>query len=150
MPYSDQTEHKLVHRLRKSEAFIEDLSLIASQDQVLIGHILISKVALKDEDTEYELLSLAPVSVLPEYQGNSVGSQLIQTAHDKAVSLGYTSIVLVGHEDYYPRFGYKPAADFGIAFPFEAPSKNCMAIELVTGSLSNKSGTIVYPKEFGL
>ncbi len=146
--HSDHTEHELVARLRTSTAFIDELSLVSSYNNLIIGHILLSKVWLQNNTATYEILSLAPVSVLPEYQGKGIGTQLIETAHEKAVSLGFDSIVLIGHEGFYPRFGYQEASNFNIKFPFDAPNVNCMALELITGSLSGKSGMIVYPKEF--
>ena len=62
--------------------------------------------------------------------------------------MGYRSIVLLGHEKYYPKFGYQQADKFGIELPFDAPKENCMAIELTENGLKNVSGMVVYPKEF--
>ena len=83
---------------------------------------MMSKVEIVSEDQSVISLGLAPVSVVPKYQRIGVGSALIREAHKRAGELGYKSAVLLGHKDYYPRFGYKRAIDFGIEFPFESPA----------------------------
>lgn len=147
-PHSDGSEPNLVARLRRSEAFIPELSLVAEFDGKLVGHILLTRVKIKNKSQSYDSLALAPVSVLPKFQRTGIGEALIRAAHKKAKELGYGSIVLIGHEDYYPRFGYQPAHTFGITFPFEAPPENCMVAELKPDSLGSVSGEVVYPEVF--
>lgn len=147
-PFSDFTEQYLVDRLRKSDAFIPELSIIAEQNKEIIGHVLITKINIINKSKSFKSLALAPVSVKPAYQNKGVGGQLILTAHAKAIELGYKSIVILGHEDYYPRFGYERASKFDIKLPFEAPDENCMAIELVENGLEGVRGLVEYPKEF--
>ena len=134
MEDSDHSEPFLVDQLRQTDAFIPELSLVAEVDEEIIGHILMTKVA--------------PVSVLPKYQNRGIGSALIREAHKRATELGYGSVVLLGHKDYYPRFGYKQAIDFGIEFPFDVPHEYCMAIELCPESLKDVQGMIQYAKPF--
>jgi len=148
MKYSNHTEHFLVERLRKSEAFIPELSLVAVNDSQIVGHILLSIVKIKNEDSIFESLSLAPVSVLPEFQRKGIGGQLIKASHQLAKALGYKSVILLGHKDYYPRFGYLRADSFGIELPFDSPKENCMAIELVENGLKKVNGMVEYPKAF--
>lgn len=145
---SDHREQFLVKRLRKSPSFIPELSLVAEIDNTVVGHILLTKIKIKNLQNEFDSLALAPVSVLPEYQGKGIGGMLIQQSHTIAKNLGHTSVVLLGHEKYYPKFGYQQAINFGIELPFEVPKENCMAIELIENGLDNVSGTIEYPKEF--
>ena len=141
-------EQYLVERLRKSSTFIPRLSLVAVCEDEIVGHILLTKLKIKNESTEFESLSLAPISVLPEFQNKGIGGKLIKEAHAIAKELGYKSIILIGHEDYYPRFGYELTSKYGIKLPFEAPEKNCMVIELQKNGLNGVSGTVEYPKEF--
>ena len=148
MAESDQTEHLLVDRLRKSDAFIPELSIVAEMDGKIVGHILLTKIHIQNEQQHFESLALAPVSVLPEFQNKGIGSKLIVQAHKVARELGYKSIVLLGHEAYYPRFGYQRARKYGIQLPFEAPDENCMVIELVEDGLKGVSGMVVYASEF--
>ncbi len=147
-PFSDFTEQYLVERLRKSDAFIPALSLVAELEDEIIGHILLTKIKIVNNSQSCDSLALAPVSVMPNHQNKGIGAQLILQAHAKAIELGYKSIILLGHEGYYPRLGYEKASKFGIKLPFDVPDENCMAIELVEGGLNGVSGTVEYPKEF--
>lgn len=145
---SDHKEQFLVERLRKSDAFIPELSIVAEIDKKIVGYILTTKLKIKNESNEFESLALAPVSVLPEFQGKGIGGKLIIESHKKAKELGHKSIVLLGHENYYPKFGYQQADTFGIEFPFNVPKQNCMAVELIENGLKNVNGMVEYPKEF--
>lgn len=145
---SEHREHLLVERLRESEAFIPELSLVAESEHEIIGHILMTKIEIVTDDKVTTSLGLAPVSVLPEYQGQGVGGALIREAHKRAAGLGYGSSILLGHKDYYPRFGYKKAIDFGIEFPFEVPHEFCMAVELLPDGLKDVHGVVKYSKPF--
>lgn len=146
---SDHQEQHLVERLRKSEAFIPELSIIAEINNQIIGYILLTKINIIDENLNSHIsLALAPVAVLPDFQGKGIGGKLIEFAHQKAKDLNFGSVILLGHENYYPKFGYKPATTFGIKLPFDVPEANCMAIEFVENALQNVSGVVQYPKEF--
>lgn len=148
--FSDQTEHKLVARLRTSEAFIPELSLVAEHNGMIVGHILFTKITIKGSGNTHESLALAPVSVLPEFQGKGIGGKLIMRGHEIAQSLGFQSIVLLGHAEYYPRFGYKRASEFGIKLPFEVPDENAMVVALGKNALDGVEGTVAYAPEFGV
>lgn len=150
MPFADHDEQFLVERLRKSEFFIPGLSLVAESDGKIIGHILLTRLKIQGTETEFESLSLAPVSVLPEFQKQGIGGMLIRKAHQVATNLGYKSVILVGHPEYYPRFGYKKASEFGLKFPFQAPDDACMAIELVDNGLEGITGMVVYSPEYNI
>ncbi|MFZ4929874.1 GNAT family N-acetyltransferase [Chryseobacterium sp. Mn2064] len=151
MEHSDHQEHFLVEKLRKSEAFIPELSLVAEDENGKIaGHILFTRIQIVNGSESFESLALAPVSVKPEFQNQGLGGQLIREGHRIAKELGYQSVILIGHEKYYPRFGYEKTSNFGISFPFEIPEENGMAIELIKDGLKNKKGMVKYPKEFGI
>lgn len=145
---SDHREQFLVERLRLSDAFIPELSIVAEFDGNIVGHVLITKLKINTETTSFDSLALAPISVLPEYQGIGIGSQLMVASHKRAKKMGYKSIVLLGHEHYYPKFGYKPADQFAISLPFDVPKENCMAVELIKNGLNGVGGMVEYPKAF--
>lgn len=145
---SDHNEQFLVERLRTSDAFIPELSMVAEVDNKIVGHILLTKLKIKNGQDEFDSLALAPVSVLPDYQCKGIGGMLIKEVHKKAKELGYQSVVLLGHKNYYPKFGYKRADNFGIELPFDVPKENCMAIELIENGLNGVKGVVEYPKEF--
>lgn len=146
--YSDHKEHFLVQRLRKSSHFIAGLSLVALINNKLVGYVLLSIAGIKNGKEFHTTLALAPVAVLSEYQNQGVGSKLISHAHHRARELGYTSIVLIGHENYYPRFGYQLAHKFGISFPFDVPEINSFVKELKKNALKGISGEVIYAPEF--
>jgi len=129
-------------------AFVPGLSLVAEVENNLVGYILLTAIEIKTSEDEIKSLALASVAVLPEFQGKGIGGKLIEAAHERARDLGYKSVILLGHEKYYPRFGYQLADKFGISLLFDVPKKNCMAIELRANALKNIQGEVVYPKEF--
>lgn len=142
--YSDKDEHNLVERLRKSQAFIEELSLVAEIEGEIVGHIMFTEIKIGS----HTALALAPVSVSPDQQGLGIGSKLIIRGHEIAKELGYKAVVLLGHEGYYPRFGYKKASDYNIKAPFEVPDENFMVVELIEDGLKDIEGTVEYAREF--
>lgn len=147
---SDHQEQFLVQRLRKSKSFVPELSLVAEFDNKIVGHVLLTRIKIINDKKKFESLALAPLTVLPEYQNRGIGGMLIEKAHQVARGLGYTSVILLGHENYYPRFGYVPADRFGIKLTFEVPAENFLAIELVENGLEGVSGTVEYAKEFNI
>ncbi|HEY3371938.1 MAG TPA: N-acetyltransferase [Prolixibacteraceae bacterium] len=149
MTFSNGNEGKLVDNLRKASTFIERLSLVAEINGQVVGHILLTPICIENGQEYIESLALAPVSVLPEFQNQGIGSQLILAAHQKAKDLGFESIIVLGHAKYYPRFGYQTASRWSIFAPFDLPSDDVfMALELTEGALRDVSGTVVYPPEF--
>ncbi len=145
---SDHKEHFLVERLRNSSAFIPELSIIAELNNEIIGHILLSKIIIVNNSSSFESLALAPVSVHPKFQKQGIGGKLIKEAHKIAKELNFKSIVLLGHKNYYLKFGYELTSKYGIEIPFDAPEENCMVIELIKGGLKGVSGKVEYSKPF--
>lgn len=141
--HTSHDEHNLVNRLRKSEAFIPELSLVAEENGQVVGHILFTRVKVGDTVQ----LGLAPLAVLPQWQGKGIGGKLIETGHALAKKLGYGYSILVGHERYYPRFGYFPASRIGVTAPFDVPDENLMAFSL-QGKDTPLDGMLEYPAEF--
>jgi len=146
--YSDHHEHHLVASLRKGEGFVPELSLVAEYDKEIVGHILLTRLVIRDGEREHPSLALAPVSVLPRYQHQGIGSALIRRSLEIARDLGFGSVIVLGYDTYYPRFGFRPAHLWGIKPPFEVSKEAFMALELKEGSLNDVKGMVVYPKEF--
>ncbi|GAK12451.1 GNAT family N-acetyltransferase [Geomicrobium sp. JCM 19039] len=147
--YSDKSEHLLVNKIRKSDAFIPELSLVAlNQNEDVIGHILLSKIKIVDGANEVDSLALAPVSVIPKHQKKGIGSQLIRAAISKANDLGNRSVIVLGHKDYYPKFGFKQARLWNIKAPFDVPDEQFMALEITDHALDNVSGVVQYSEAF--
>lgn len=146
--FSDQTEHLLVARLRKSPAFVPELSLVAESGGEIVGYILLTRLQISDGEKQHEVLGLAPVAVLPEFQNRGIGAALIIRSHEIAKAMNFGAVVLLGHAEYYPRFGYQPVSRYGIKLPFEAPDENCMILELQEGFLQDVQGEVIYPQAF--
>ncbi|MEF9951583.1 MAG: N-acetyltransferase [Clostridium sp.] len=146
--YSDHREHILVNKLRRGDSFIKELSLVATLDDVVVGHIMLTTINIDTGSKKVESLALAPVSVLPDYQGKGIGSRLIKKSIEIAKTLSYDSIILLGHPEYYPRFGFERASKYGISPVFEVPDECFMVLELKENSLKDISGKVIYSKEF--
>ena len=149
LAFGQDNEANLVDLLRQSAAFVPALSLVATHSNKLVGHILFSKIIIVDErQNEFQSLALAPMAVRPDFQKSGIGGQLIKKGLEVAKNLGFKSVIVLGHEHYYPKFGFEPAEKWNIKAPFEVPSSVFMAIELVKDGLKNISGKVVYPKAF--
>lgn len=149
LAFRQDNEAHLVELLRHSNAFIPELSLVATLDEKIVGHILFTKIKIVNDDkNETESLALAPMAVIPELQYKGIGGALIKHGLDKARALQYKSVVVLGHEHYYPKFGFMPTVKWNIRSPYDVPANVFMALELVPDGLKNISGTVIYPKEF--
>ena len=130
--FEQDIEAKLVELLRSCHAFIPSLSLVATVEEKVVGHILFTKIKIKDENgNEHDSLALAPLAVEPTLQRRGIGGQLIQYGLATARDLGHQSVIVLGHEHYYPRFGFLPAEKWNIKAPFDVPANVFMAVELV-------------------
>jgi predicted N-acetyltransferase YhbS len=147
--HTDGQESQLVQRLRESSNFIPELSVVACQNGVLLGHIIFTRIEIRSPSGQsQDSLALAPVSVLPEFQKMGIGKALIERGHEVARQLGFQSVIVLGYPDYYSKFGYKKASGFGIQGPFQVPDDVFMALELIPGALSNREGLVCYSAEF--
>ena len=124
--HSDGNEQDLVTALRNSGTFVPELSLVAEVDGTIVGHILFTKA---DVDG-HTVLALAPLSVLPTYQKQGIGLALMAEGHRIAKELGFDYSVVLGHAEYYPKAGYRPASRLGIKAPFDVADENFMAVKL--------------------
>lgn len=147
--FADHAEHLLVQRLRESESFIPEVSLVAEIEGEIVGHILFTKIIIIGEKI-WDSISLAPVSVLPKHQRKGIGGELILKGLEIVKHLGFESVIVLGHEEYYPKFGFQKASSWSIKCPFDVPEGAFMAIELKPGALTHVVGTVEYPKEFGI
>jgi predicted N-acetyltransferase YhbS len=130
-------EHYLLHVMRGDPAFISELDVVAVKDGKIIGNIVYAKSSVVDGTGQtHDVITFGPVSVLPEYQGQGVGTRLIFHTLGLARDLGYTAVLILGHPDYYPRFGFRRAREFGLTLPGGETFDPFMALELVPGSLA--------------
>ncbi len=142
-------EQLMVDRLRKSNAYIPELSIVAEDNNgSLAGHILLTKIYIQNQNHSYLGLILAPLSIKPEFQNKGIGGKLIMESHVKAKELGYKYIIVLGHSTYYPRFGYELTSKYNIKIPIKIDEANCMIISLDANGLSGVSGVVKFSKEF--
>ncbi len=148
LAFKQKNEALLIEELRKTKDFISELSLVAELEGKIVGHILFYPVKIKDGEIEHVTLSLAPMSVHPNYQRKGIGSKLVTEGLKRAREKGYPSVIVIGYPEYYPRFGFTKASTFDIKTPFDVPDNAFMALELVENGLENVKGIVEYPKPF--
>jgi predicted N-acetyltransferase YhbS len=142
-------EHLALHQLRRSTSYISELDLVAFLNDTLVGHIITTKAKVVDSSgSESEVLCVGPVSVLPELQGQGIGSVLIRESIRIAGDMGYRGMVLFGNPDYYHRFGFKNAAEYGITTKEGRNFEPFMALELFQGELTSIKGRFFEDKAF--
>jgi len=148
LAFGGRDEADLIENLRKTDSFIPELSIVAIQNQGVIGHILFSLIVIKSKKQVTPALALAPMAVHPEFQNKGVGSKLAVQGLEDCRRLGHRIVVVIGHPGYYPRFGFLPARDKGLQVPFPVPDEAFMVLELVPGALKASQGQIIYPPPF--
>ena len=142
-------EHLLVHNIRKVPAFIKELSFVALDGDKIVGSIIYSKAkVVNDENREFQVLCMGPISVLPSCQSQGIGSLLMNHSIEKAGQLGYKSVIIFGNPKYYHRFGFKNAKEYGIQTSSGENFEEFMALELYKGALEGISGKFYADKAF--
>lgn len=148
--FGRKEEARLVDRLRLSNNFIPELSIVASVDDKVVGHILFTEIFIKNGAKEIPTLALAPMAVTPQYQRKGIGQRLVRYGFEEAQKLGFKSVFVLGSSDYYTKFGFTPTTKWQIVPPLNFPKEAFMGIELEEGSLSEVKGDVKYPYEFDL
>jgi putative acetyltransferase len=123
------------------------LSLVAVSDNQVVGHILFSPVVIEHHEG-LSVAGLAPLAVLPEFQKQGAGSLLARAGLDECRKLKFDCVVVLGHAQYYPRFGFAPASRFGIKSEYDVADESFMIIQLREGALDGRAGTARYQPEF--
>ncbi len=149
VPYSNHKEQDMVARLRESDAFIPQLSILAHDEHgTIAGHVLLTRIEIANKGEIHKALALAPLSIRPAYQNKGVGTQLVLESHRIAKSMGCNFIVILGIANYYPRFGYQLASKYDIKFPFKIADANALVIALNEDYSAITGGTVIYSKGF--
>lgn len=125
------------------------ISLVAEVDGRIVGHIFFSSVRVESEADEFAALGLAPMAVLPEFQNRGIGSKLVRRGLEECRRLGHEIVVVLGHPEYYPRFGFVPAIRKGLSCEYPVPDEVFMVLELSEGALAGRRGVVKYGPEFG-
>lgn len=143
--FETSAEADLVSVLREQAEPL--VSLIAENGGSVIGHIMLSPV-VPPEHSGLKIMGLAPMAVVPEHQGRGVGSSLVRAGLEACRKIGFGAVVVLGHSEYYPRFGFSPASRYGIGCEYEVPDDAFMLVELQPGFLEGVTGTVKYHEAF--
>jgi putative acetyltransferase len=139
-------EANLVEMLRTNGGVL--LSLVATYGGQVAGHILYSPVTAGSGEKKITGAGLGPMAVLPEYQRRGIGGKLIEFGVKRLRQSGCPFIVVLGQADYYPRFGFRPASEYGLKCEWSVPDNAFMALALDESKIEGLSGLAKYRAEF--
>ncbi len=143
--FPTEQEARLVDSLRESAD--PHISLVALEEQNIVGQIMFTPVSLESFD-ELQLMGLAPMAVAPACQRRGIGARLVKAGLEHCSELDIGAVVVLGHPEYYPRFGFRPASQWNIRSEYEVPDDTFMLLELSPGYLQGYQGTIRYNAAF--
>ncbi|HKA22270.1 MAG TPA: N-acetyltransferase [Blastocatellia bacterium] len=146
LAFGQTMEADLVDGLRTNAR--PHISLVATVEERIVGHIFFSPVSIESETGSSIAMGLAPMSVLPEFQNQGIGSRLVDEGLKKCRELGHSIVVVLGHPNYYPRFGFIPAHLKGLRSEYDVPDDTFMVLELSENALAGRRGLVRYHPEF--
>jgi putative acetyltransferase len=144
--FDTNAEADLVEGLREADAI--SLSLVAILKKIIVGHILFSPVVIESKDSILHVVGLGPMSVLPEHQRQGIGSKLVVAGLEMCLSQDQPAVVVLGHPEFYPRFGFVPSRQYSITSEYEVPPEVFMIRELRQGALAGQAGIAKYHQLF--
>lgn len=144
--FGGDAEAELVNRLRRERRV--ELSLVAIIGGQVVGHILFSDLDAELDGRGVRALALAPMAVVPVRQKQGIGTRLLQEGLARLGRSEYEAIMVLGHETYYPRFGFSAELARKLASPFDTDA--FMALELKPNALQGEKGSVTYSPAFGL
>lgn len=143
--FGQDQEGKIIDALRAKGAAL--LSLVATLNGRVVGHIMYSPITVGGEVTG---AALGPMAVLPEHQRRGIGSKLIEAGNKKLEDASCPFVIVLGHADYYPRFGFRPAGALGIKCEWDVPADAFMLLILDQARMQGVSGLAKYQDEFSI
>jgi putative acetyltransferase len=146
LAFGRPNEALLVDALRESAH--PQVSLVALKEEEIVGHIFFSPVSIVSDSSIFTALGLAPLAVLPEFQKQGIGSRLVREGLKESQRLNQYIVVVLGHSEYYPRFGFVPASRKGLRCEYQVPDEVFMVAELIPGALGGRQGLVRYRPEF--
>jgi putative acetyltransferase len=144
--FGQPQEADIVDKLRRNCHDL--LSLVAVAESQIVGHILFSPIDIKSKETTLQGMSLAPMAVLPAYQRKGIGTELVREGITRLKGQGCPFVIVLGHPEYYPRFGFEPASRYRIQSEWEVPDEAFMILVLNPSAMLGVSGLAVYRPEF--
>ncbi|HTN96762.1 MAG TPA: N-acetyltransferase [Nordella sp.] len=147
LAFAGEEEARIIEALTRDDLVV--LSLVAMDGAKVAGHILFSRLAVTVDGNEIKAVALAPMAVLPDHQNRGIGSALVKRGIDLLAARGFEAVLVVGHTEFYPRFGFAPETVRHIACPFQGLDA-FMGLELKPSALAGESGVCRYPAAFAL
>lgn len=146
LAFGKDEEARLVDALRDG-GYVQ-VSLVAERDEQIVGHVLFSDLPIITDSGTVPALALAPMAVVPKFQRQGIGSQLVRCGLDVCREQGHPVVIVLGHPAFYPRFGFSSELAQPLLSPFSGEA--WMALELVPGALDGVAGRVEYPPPFGV
>ena len=144
--FETPVEADIVEELRSNGVRLD--SLVADVDGAIVGHALFSPAVLAAHP-QLKIMGLGPMSVVPDQQRKGIGSALVREGLKRCKELGYLAVIVIGHPQYYPRFGFVPAVRYRMRSQYDVPEDAFMVAELEAGALQGASGLVRYDEAFG-
>lgn len=144
--FAKEAEAQLVDLIRERDRIA--LALVAIFEGQIVGHLLFTPAEIRDRDRVEEVTALGPMAVLPAHQRSGIGTELVNEGLSLLRAGGHRAVIVLGHPNFYPRFGFVPARQFDIQSTYDVPDEVFMALELLPGSLQSSAGTVHYLPEF--
>ncbi len=144
--FGQAEEAALVDALRAAGDHVPELCLVAVDGEgSVVGQVFFSEARVASGAA---VLALAPMGVLPDRQRQGVGSALVRESLRRAAETAYPLVVVLGHPEYYPRFGFEPGDAYGVTCPYEVPARAWM-IHRLPAYRPDARGLVIYPEPFG-
>lgn len=146
LAFGQDNEAQLIEEIRRSDLFIPELSLVAEVENSVVGHILFSYINLVGEET-LQVLGLAPLAIHPQFQRQGIGSALVKAGLKIAEEKAEAIVIVLGHPQFYSRFGFEPSVNYQIQSPFPVPDDVFM-VKPLENYHPKYQGKVVYPPAF--
>ena len=145
--FKQPAEANIIDKLRQNCNGL--LSLVAIEGDNIIGHVLFSPAVVNSDHGVVAGMGLAPMAVSPQHQRQGIGAALIKHGIARLRECGCPFVIVLGHEEYYPRFGFKPACQYGLQSQLEnVPEEAFMVMILDEIAMQGTSGVARYKDEF--
>lgn len=143
--FESPAEARLVARLRRESDSV--VSLVAEVEGTVAGHIMFTPVTLSRHPS-LRMMGLGPMAVTPTHRRQGIGSALVRGGLERCTQKGFGAVVVIGHPDYYPRFGFRPGVSRGLTCEYDVPPEVFMVMELQLNYLTGSSGVVSYHAAF--
>ncbi len=146
--FDEENEAQLIELIRQSDLYVPELSLVAVEDDVVVGHVMFSYVTLATPSGDVPILDLAPLAVHPDHQNRGFGTALTEHGLDLVEEQGEPLVLVEGIPTYYPRFGFERASLHGITPPSPKIPGDAFMVKLLSNYDPKYRGAVRYPPAF--